>query len=457
MGGHRRWKAQPQSGFLIYAAPGKVWGMKRLLAAVLALLLPLHAHAGQLVLDSEFTHYCQTLAKPLLPNLPHTSNVSYVLVADDALNAFVDGEQVVHVHSGLFLNAKGSGDIQGVLGHELGHVASQHLLQMYGEQKTSLITGLAGAAVGIGAAIAGAPQVAAAAITTGQAGAIAQMLRFTRTHEREADQRAIAALHAAGLSAQGMVNTFERLRLDSQLSYGSVPPYLMTHPLPQDRLQSLQRAVAVEKQKPPPDNDPAFQRMSAKVYALSHTGGQTLRHYMADDDASRYARVYAYASQGKLAQAEQELAPLLKASPTDAFYIETAAQLAREKGDLATAEALFTKVVKAHPELAQPYFELAELQRAQGNLSAAQQNLTRATNLWPVWADPWRSLGLVYGQQGKLPMSHLALAQSGLLGNADADPRGQYNIAMNYLAKTPDAEAQAWAEALKPKIDDLPK
>lgn len=429
----------------------------RRLVTLLAILLPLQAQAGQIVLDSEFTHYCQTLAKPLLPSMPNTKNVSYVMVADDALNAFVDGEQVIHLNSGLFLKAKGSADVQGVLAHELGHVEGQHILQMYGEQRTSLITGLAGAAVGIGAAIAGAPQVAAAAVTTGQAGAIAQMMKFTRTHEREADQRAIAALHGAGLSAQGMVNTFERLRVDGQLSYGSIPQYLMTHPLPQDRMQSLQRAVATEKPPPPPTDDAAFKRMEAKVYALSHTAGQTLRRYTGTDDASRYARVYAFAMQGKLSNAEQELAPLLKANPNDAFYIETSAQLAREKGDLKTATTLMAKVVQAHPHLALPRFQLAELQRAQGDTKSALQNLLQVARDWPVWADPWRSLGLVYGQQGRLGMSHLALAQSGLLGNRDIDPRDQYNIAMNYLSTKPDAEAQAWSEALKPKIDDLPR
>src|SRR5690606_34848202 len=105
-----------------------------------------------------------------IPSMPHTRNVSYVLVADDNLNAFVDAEHVIHLNSGLFLKAKGSSDVQGVIAHELGHVAGQHILQLHGEHKTSMITGLAGAAVGIGAAIVGAPQVAAAAMTTGQAG-----------------------------------------------------------------------------------------------------------------------------------------------------------------------------------------------------------------------------------------------------------------------------------------------
>ena len=445
----------------------RLWG-----ALALLVLLPGAASAQAIILDSEITDYCERLVAPLRPTLPHTDDVSFVLLADDGINAFVTPEKVVHLNAGLFMAAKGSSDIQGVLGHEMGHVASQHFLRGEDEGKKATMAAIAGAVVGVGAAVAGAPQVAAAAMTGGQAGAIAQMLHFSREHEREADQRAIAALHAANLSVKGMVRMFETLRLDSQLSFGSLPPYLLTHPLPEDRLQSLERVAAAETAPAPKEGDPAFERILAKVYALSHTPGQTMRRYPGTDEPSQYARAIALGLQGKTKDAREALAPLLKAHPDDPFYTELAAQLSLESGDLAGAEAGFAKVVQAKPRLILPRYQLAEVQRNRDELKPALGNLLQVTRDWPVWASPWTSLGLVYGQMGNLPMSHLSLAQAALYSSDEMEARQQLNIAKHYLkgdakaasgtvplpanaAPKAGSEAQGWADALEERLKDV--
>jgi predicted Zn-dependent protease len=297
------------------------------------------------------------------------------------------------------------------------------------------------------------------------------MLHFSREHEREADQRAIMSLHNANLSVKGMVEMFEKLRLDSQLSFGSLPPYLLTHPLPEDRLQSLERVAAAENTPPPVLGDPAFARILAKVYALSHTPGETMRHYPGTDEPSQYARAIALGLQGKLKEAGEALAPLLKAHPDDPFYIELKAQLALDGGDLPAAETLMAKVVQLKPRLILPRFQLAEIQRNRDELKPALGNLLQVTRDWPVWASPWESLGIVYGQLGQLAMSHLCLAQAALYSDDEKEARQQLNIAKHYLkGDAPDApraasgtvplpkvagkdtEAQGWADALEERL-----
>lgn len=419
----------------------------RRLGGLLVLLLPLQAHAAPLVLDAEFSAYCHALTRPLHPNLPHTDTASFVLVADDDINAFVTPEHVVHVNSGLFLKATGNNDIQGVLAHELGHVASQHLLRVHDNLRTATLTGIAGALVGVGAAVAGAPQVAAAAMTTGQAGAIAQMLRFSRTQEQEADQRAIAALHAAGFSAQGMVNTFDKLRVEGQLAYGSLPPYLLTHPLPQNRIQSLQRAVAGEQGVATTSSaQPDFERIAAKVYALSHSPATTLRKYADSSPASRYAQALARLGQGQLDAASTLVSGLLAEAPADPFYQETAATIALQRGKLDDAVAGFARIVKVHPDLLLIRYQLANTLLADEKPAEALPHFRTLTQQWRVWAEPWRGLGLSYGKTGQLALSHLAMAQAALYSADTADARQQLELAKTYLAKTPDAEAQGWAD-----------
>lgn len=419
-------------------------------------LMPGFARAESIILDSEFWDYCNKLVKPLRPSLPHTDDVSFVLMPGDDINAFVTPEKVVHLNAGLFLNASGSSDVQGVLGHEMGHISSQHFLRSEDNANAATVTGIAGVVVGIGAAIAGAPQAAAAGMSVGQAGAIAQMLKFSRTHEREADQRAIAALGAANLSVKGMVHMFEKLRVDSQLSYGSMPQYLMTHPLPEDRIQSLQRAAAVEKAPPPVEKDPAFERMAAKVYGLTHTPGATLRRYgTGSDEPSRYARVVAIAMQGKIKEAEAELAPLVTAHPQDVFYKEMGAQLALQRGDLEAARQGFAAVLQQRPDLVLVRYQLAEVLRNQNKPQEALGALQQVTREFQVWANPWESLGIVYGQMGNLPMSHLALTQSAIYSYDRESARQQLLLAKKYLKEKPNPEAEAWAASLENIVEGM--
>ncbi len=419
-----------------------------ILIAVLLVIQPVWAVS--IVLDDEFSAYCRKLVAPLRSFLPNTGDASFVMVVEDTLNAFVTSENVVHVHSGLFLKATDSNDIQGVLAHELGHIASKHILQREDQARVATLTALAGVAVGVMGAMAGSPQAAVAGAAFGQAGGIAQLLKFSRTQEQEADQRAIAALHGAGLSAKGMVNTFERLRVDGQLEYGSIPPYLVTHPLPQERLQSLQ--YAVNREKVAPVLDPGFSRIQAKVFAISHTPGETLRRYTDDSAPSLYARALAFVGQGKLKEAEGIMGVLARTAPEDPFYAEVAAQIDLQQGRLEQARQGFAAIIAKHPTFHVVRFQLAEILRNQGKAKEALGHYITITRAWPVWAEPWRGAGLAYGMLGNLPMSHVALAQAAIYGADRVEAQAQLDIAKTYLRKTPNAEAQSWVDILEGQL-----
>lgn len=422
------------------------------------LFAPLSGHAQSVYLDSEFSDYCQKLTAPLLPSLAHHEGTRFVIVNGNEINAFVDGSKMVHVTSGLIQKSSNPMELQGVLAHELSHTAAQHIARIrQGVEKTKY-SSIAGIIAGIGAMAAGAPQAGAAILTGSQAYGISNILRFSRTHEQEADRLAVAALHNAGYSVSGMLTMFEKLRLNSQLSYNAPPPYLLTHPLPSERLQSLKADAAREKPdlKQPVD-DPAFTRLKAKVFAITANPAETLRKFSGSDAPSTYARAIAQARLGKLNDAKQTLAPLLKANPADPYYQELAAQIAVDNGQLAEAQTIFTKLVNGTPNDVLYRFQLAEIQRNLDNPTEAVGNYRQVLREWPDWAMPWNNLGLAYGQAGKLPQSHLALAEAALVGGDLPLAREQAARANNYLKKAPDTEAQAWVENLTTKLENAAK
>lgn len=430
------------------------------LAACMALAWPSLASAQKLILDEEFTQAAQTLAAPLRAHLaPHT-NVHYVLVADSSINAFVTGENIIFLHSGLIEKAKNAAALQGVIAHELGHIAANHILQQEVHLKQAMLGALATTALGIGAAAAGGGQAAAAIMVGGQAGAIQSLLAHTRTQEAEADNRALAALKSAGISAQGMVDMFTTLRTESQLSYDSPPPWLVTHPLPPERLASLTRATQNESAQlksglAKTEASINFPRLQAKVMALTSTPGAVLRKHRSSTDVDRYAMALAYVAQGKFSFAEHHLSALLEKSPKDPFYRELQAKMALQKGDLNTAYALYRQLVTEHPSYALFRYQYAEILRNLESFTDAIPHYLMVTRAWPEWTDPWLGLGLCYGKLGRLAESHLARAQGFMVAPDPEAARQSLALAKTYLKQTPNADAEQWASALQSRLDNM--
>lgn len=424
----------------------------RIVLALAASLVPFCTHAQAIILDEEFTEACQQLTQPLRATLAPGVNVKYVLVANEDINAFVTGENVVYVHSGLIKKAKTASELQGVLAHELGHISAHHILQMYGNARQAQAQAIAGMVLGMGAMAAGAPQAGAAIAMGGQAAGLTNYLAHTRTQEQEADRHAINALHAAGYSVSGMVDMFNTLRTESQLSYDAPPPWLVTHPLPPERLSNLQSIAAQEKSGLKTPDNASFARLQAKVMALTASPASTLRHYRGNGEADRYARSLAYLAQGKLGEAEEALTPLLTTHPADAFYQEVAAQLAQQRGNLAQAVEIQAKILAAHPTYLIIRYQMAENQRALGNTKTAMAQYEQITREWPIWSEPWQGLGLTYGQQGRLAESHLALATAALYASDVPAARQSLALAKTYLKKQPDDKIQAWTDTLEQRL-----
>lgn len=428
------------------------------LTVLFTLFTPL-TFAQSLILDEEFTQAAQTLTQPLRPFLAPNNQVHYVLVPNPEINAFVTGENIIFIHSGLVAKAKTPAALQGVLAHELGHIHHRHLMRRYDDARQSTLTAITGAVLGIGAIAAGAPQAGAALMIGGQAGAIQSFLNYSRTQEQEADRAAASALHQAGFSAQGMVDMFSTLRTESQLSYNAPPPWLVTHPLPPERLAALQNVTAQEKSglkvNPQLINYP---RLQAKVEALANPPAAVLRKYTTtnpnlDKSTIAYARTLAYLKSGKLKEAKDSLTPLLKESPTDPFYNEIAAAILVQKGQLAQAETILAQILEKHPTFLFIRYQYAEVLRAQNNPQQALTHYERITRQWPDWADPWQGQGLVYGQLGRLAESHLALAEAAIGSYNLPAARQSLALAQNYLKKQPNPQAQAWAETLTQRLD----
>ncbi|SMG01683.1 M48 family metalloprotease [Burkholderia singularis] len=159
---------------------------------------------------------------------------------DPQINAFSLPGGFIGINSGLVATTQTESELASVIGHEMGHVLQRHIARMIGaNEKTgyaTLATMLFGLLAGI---LARSGDLGSAIAMGGQAFAIDNQLRFSRSAEREADRVGFQLLAGAGYDPYGMPGFFERLDRASTGGDAGVPPYARTHPLTGERIADM--------------------------------------------------------------------------------------------------------------------------------------------------------------------------------------------------------------------------
>lgn len=138
---------------------------------------------------------------------------------DETKNAFCTPGGYIYVYTGLMKYLDSEEQLAGVLAHEIGHADYRHstrqMTKLYGVQV--LLDVLAG------------EREAIKQVTSGLIG-----LRFSRSHETEADKASVHYLCPTDYDAAGGAKFFEKIEADGG---GSPPEFLSTHPSPSNRIE----------------------------------------------------------------------------------------------------------------------------------------------------------------------------------------------------------------------------
>ena len=84
---------------------------------------------ANLIRDTELEAKMEALLEPLLQASDMSSKIKVRIILDSSYNAFVNGDDIIYLHSGLLLEADTLEEVIGVMAHELGHIASGHVAQ----------------------------------------------------------------------------------------------------------------------------------------------------------------------------------------------------------------------------------------------------------------------------------------------------------------------------------------
>jgi predicted Zn-dependent protease len=161
----------------------------------------------------------------------------HLLDDPETVNAFALPGGQIFITEGLLRRLRTDGELAGVLGHEIAHVAARHGAEHIAKQQ--LTEGLTGAAV-LATYDPNNPSSQNSAAVAAMIGQLVNM-RFGRQDELESDQLGVRFTAEAGYDPQSLIALMKILDESSQ--GGRPPEFFSTHPNPENRIQRIQEAI----------------------------------------------------------------------------------------------------------------------------------------------------------------------------------------------------------------------
>ncbi len=420
--------------------------------------------------DPDISEYINNLGKEVLETAgPQYFDYHFFVIKNDQFNAFAAPSGLIFFNSGLISTIKNEDQLVSVMAHEVGHVVSRHIaLRMAKQGKVTALSML----FGLASLAAGNPALTQGILTGALAAGATAGLSFSRQDEEQADRLAFDWMRDMGRDPAAMEEMLKAMRRISRYRSEQLPPYLLTHPNPEDRLHYVQSLLELEhsqttarKSKVRSSDSFPFLRFKYRVLsqalepedmrrwcasiiasdkdkeesALARYGlallsardmafgkaieqMEQIRHEYPGKDILDIDLATIYLDAGQL---DKALALLRQAHQRDSIDSYAAFQLARaleKKGSLIEAEQLYLQTAKAMPDYAQVYYELGRLK--------SRQNKTAISNFY---------LAKYYLYEGRVKQAQQYLRQAEKDQSLPAALRQEAKAILERLKKIEDA------------------
>lgn len=438
-------RAQTLPRFALFRA---AYSLIVLCAALILTSAP--AQAQMILRDAETEALLADMSNPLIRAAGlNPADVKIVLINDSSINAFVAGGQIVYIHTGLIENADNANQVQGVIAHELGHIAGGHVVSNAGAQKATVISILS-LILGAAAIAAGGGEAGMGVLAAGQQAAMGSYLAYSRGQEATADAAGARYLSAAGITGKGSLEFFGKL-LNQEMRY-NVPQdddqaYGRTHPLSGDRIRFLRDTYEHDpawNRAPDARLEARFQRVKAKLVGYVAEPRLTMQQYPSTDQSipAHYARAYAWHRTGHPVEAKQEADALVALSPDDPYFLELQGQILLESGHPDQAIPPLRRAVAetdGQPLISALLGHALIATDDQTNFAEAESVLRAAVARDNDNPFAWYQLGIVYARNGDETRAQLASAEQQLLtGNPGGALRSSEAAMAGLPNGTPD-------------------
>jgi len=377
--------------------------------------------------DPDISQYINNLGQQVLHVIgPQYFDYHFFVIKSEQFNAFAAPSGLIFFYSGLIKTMKTENELLSVLAHEIGHAVSRHIAHRMDKQgkvgTATMLVGLAGLALGTAM---GNPALAQGMLTGSMAANQSIGLSFSRQDEEQADRLSfdwMRALHRNPKAMKGMLKSMRRI---TRYRTNKLPPYLLTHPDPEARLNYVESLIELdEDQDKPgfykkPDNF-AFLRFKYRVLSQSIAADE-LRIYCANILASgrdpeqvimaHYGLSLLAAAETDFSRAVQELNIVRKKYPRRDILNVDLGTLYMQSGQLDKAIQFIRKAYKRDPTDMYAVFQLARAVTQKGNTGEAEKLYHEVARVMPEYSTLYYEIGRLKANQGKQGISNFYLAK----------------------------------------------
>lgn len=374
----------------------------------------------------------RTYLEDLLYRLSEDSEVQdrrfeFLVLQDKSINAFAAPGGIIGINLGMFLETEKEGELASVMCHELAHLSQRHYARSQNRSSP-----LANALMVLGSIVVAAASRNPEAILIAPAAMQQMSINFTRSNEKEADRVGFNNLVRAGFDPNDMTSMFQRMQDKYQTKSSEEFSYLMTHPLPSERLTDMKvRADNLPKSVNTNyrDNiDFYFMQKRAESWSEKDTR-KLIKKYKKNIDSkdykvsasNKYGLALAYKDTKKFNEAFKIVRSLMKENPNNLVIESSLMELHLAAGNYFEAISLGRNILEIHQSNYSASILLAEAYLKNQNPEEAEKLLKDLSKNRETDPNVWFKLAEAQGLSGNILELHRSRAEYFILtGRFDA-------------------------------------
>ncbi|MFZ5797639.1 MAG: beta-barrel assembly-enhancing protease [Desulfobulbaceae bacterium] len=415
--------------------------------------------------DPDIVQYINRLGRMVVDQAgPQFFDYRFYLVPSDEFNAFAAPSGLIFFYTGLVKTMKTEDELLSVMAHEIGHVVSRHISSR--SDKAGKV-GAISMALALASLAIGDPSLASGLFTGFQAAGQAVTLHFSRQDEEEADRLSydwLKALHRDPQAMEGMLGTMRRI---TRYRSDQIPPYLLTHPNPEARLDYVQSLLDYQQDKVQAgtyretDNF-EFLRLKYRAMVLVDDPQKTRAFFANAAATGSSPEEIAMATYGLALLEAKELnfsKALDNLDKVRAYFVDRPMLdvdegiIHLDSGNAEKAIELLGKALSSNPEDMYAAFHLARANEMTGKVNEAERLYTKVMSVLPEYPRVYFEMGRIRASQGRKGMSNFYLAKYYLY-------QGRMELAKEYFKitmddSTVDSSVQEEADSILTRLDEL--
>jgi predicted Zn-dependent protease len=370
----------------------------------------------KLIDDPDVAQYINDLGRQVLMVAgPQYFNYQFFVIDNKDFNAFAAPSGLIFIHSGLITGMTSEDELLAVIAHEIGHVTNRHLADRITKAAKVNIGTVALILAGIALGSSGEGELSEAVVAGAMATGAAMNLKFSRENEEEADRLAFSWMVKMNRNPKSLLKMLSKMRRISIMKMGDIPPYLLTHPNPAQRMGYVQDLLNTHDKELPSEttSDFNFQRIRYRILAATNEGHNLIPNLLKKTEKNEDPELFfklglaqISIQEGNYNISRKYLRAVIKKYPHQAILKSDLGYTYLSEGKSEKALALFAEALHDDPNCAFTIFNMARALDQTNQADKAIKFYEDLLIITPTFAKTHYYLGQSLSKKGRTGLGH---------------------------------------------------